>query len=912
MIYKLLKYSLALTLATVVFQLSAQNEFAHLFGQLKDEGTRKKLDGCQVQVFKDGSQFDVYDAGTTGKYEFKLPLGFTYDIKFSKPDYLSKIIRIDTRNIPEEERYGGFDMNIDGTLFPYREGFNTDILKDPLAIAKYDDVGDELAFDFDYSEGKAKMIQAEFKRLDDIAKNFEKLKKEFDDLVKEGDQAMIEKKYDGAIKNYKAALAIFPKDEPVKGKLADAQAKFDALNADKELEAKYQKAVKDGDDLFKGKKYPEAKKKFEEAKKLKEKETYPKEMLYQIDLAMQDMEKRNEYDALVADADKKFNNKDYAVSIDTYRQASAMYPVESYPKDQIVKAEAALKNLLAGEAEKLRIQKEYDDKIALAARNFSEDKLEQAISNYKEASFVKPEETLPKEKIAEIEALIAERKAKGDADAAMANANAEKERIEKEFNALILAADELFAKEAWLDSRSKYVAALKVKAEAQYPKSRIERIDMELSKKDDDLERLRQKAIADSLAALRLASMTTGLSRKDELQKQAKEDFERRKLAQEEQRIAEAEKLNKKKRERNFTIEVDEAAEDEVEQYYREAKAKEDAARYNEIKQKLDENNSFYTRNEKKSTDLIAQREDDIVVKKESIKEMQAEGDSWHGRAVADTERKKGEANKDQSAYKQRSDNRLLESESEIQKKKDASASLSQNDRNRAAKVSEMTDNKDRFAKNNEGYEKRGDALRTDNKLTTEREKTEQSQLAFDGEEVRKENEQHVASRLEEEQKRDADEAKAAKERISNATMLVDEKKATQESLDDGKETIISDRATAIDGQKQEMELDKMEKELKSANDRFDSRNAAFELKAGEPKSEDEYLAVPGTDGLKEGVVENSYKDGNKMITERTLKVGNKVDTYKKVVSKTAIYYFKNDRSITEVMWRQETTTEPE
>jgi hypothetical protein len=37
------------------------------------------------------------------------------------------------------------------------------------------------------------------------------------------------------------------------------------------------------------------------------------------------------------------------------------------------------------------------------------------------------------------------------------------------------------------------------------------------------------------------------------------------------------------------------------------------------------------------------------------------------------------------------------------------------------------------------------------------------------------------------------------------------------------------------------------------------------------------------------------------------VKRGNKVDTYRKVVSKTGVYYFKNNRSITEEIWTRET-----
>jgi hypothetical protein len=115
-----------------------------------------------------------------------------------------------------------------------------------------------------------------------------------------------------------------------------------------------------------------------------------------------------------------------------------------------------------------------------------------------------------------------------------------------------------------------------------------------------------------------------------------------------------------------------------------------------------------------------------------------------------------------------------------------------------------------------------------------------------------------------------------------------------------------------IEKTKQDQEYGEMEMEMESANKRYESRKSAFEKKVGEPKDEKDYLPVPGTEELKEGVTEESYQLGNKMVTERSVKVGNKVDNYKKVVSKTGIYFFCNGRSITEQAWRQATLAEPE
>lgn len=907
---KLFRYPLLLALSVLFLQTSAQNEFAHVFGQLKDNTSKKKLEGCLVQVMKDGMLFDSYDAGASGKYDFKLPLGFTYDIKFSKDTYLAKIIRIDTRNIPEEDRYGGFDMNVDGTLFPYREGFNTDLLKDPMAVASYDKNGDGFGFDAGYSEKKQKMINEEFKRLDDIEKNFAKLKEDFDNYVKTGDQKVLEKKYADAVSNYKMALAIFPKEEPVKVKLADAQAKLDAENANKDAEAKYKKLIDDGDAAFKGEKWDAAMKNFKDATKLKPTEKYPKEMIYQIEQAMAGASRKAEYDAVIADADKKFNNNDFAVAIERYKIASTMYPTEDYPKSQILKAEAAIKDLLALESERLRIQKEYDDKITLAERSVGEDKLEQAITHYKAASSIKPLEQMPKDKIKELESLIADRKAQRELNDAAALANAEKERIEKEFNDIIAAADALFVAEQLTEARGKYEQALGVKADALYPKSKIETIDLLLAQRDEKNKADLAKAAQDSLDAINLAAQLALADKLRLEEEQQRLDAERRRQELEELRLAEEAKLKAKRK--NWDSNADENAEDEVEEFYRHAAATEYKALVDSIAQRKRDNELYAQQKLNESQSQISVNRSKIKTSYENQLELSSIGSSIQNAAIADNERKKKDTNKDQKEYRQRESFQIMENERSIETKKEASEAVAGTDRVRTAMIADNDRKKAETQRNEVKYRSKGDAQIAGNKMEKEGEKKSFETMAFTGEQVRKENEILVESKIHDEQIRQNDLRMSADQNILNTAIGIENEKDEANALGDGKGIDARKKAQEIDLKKQDLEYTERQRANKSSNERYEARKEAFSKKTGEPKSEEEYLPVPGTEDLKEGVTENSYKLGNKMVTERIVKVGNKVDKYKKVVSKTAIYYFRNGQSITEVTWREATLSDPD
>jgi tetratricopeptide (TPR) repeat protein len=909
MVNGILKYFLLCCAALLSHSLYSQNEIAHVFGQLKDQNTKKKLEGVTVQVFKDGMVFDTYNAGTTGKYDFKLPLGFTYDIKFSKSgEYLAKVIRIDTRNIPEEDRYGGFDMNVDGTLFPYRQGFNTDLLREPLAKATYNPSEDGLSFDFAYSEQKAKEIDAEFKRLDEIEKNLAKLKADFEKFIKDGDQKMLEKKYADAITNYRGALGVFPDDPTAKTKLADAQAKLDEENANKDLEARYKKLLEEGDAFFEQKKYTEARDRFTKAKDLKN-QAYEKEMLHKIDLAVSDGQNRAIYTALIEDADKKFTNKDYAVSIEKYKEASKLYPTESYPKDQILKAESALKDLLANEAERMRLEKEYQDKLALGARSQDEEKLEQAIGHYKAASELKPSEQFPKDKIVELEALIEQRRAQKELDDANAAENAERERIEKEYQEIIAAADGLFTEQKLPEARERYEAALLVKSEAQYPKSKIETIDLLLAQLAQN-EANAAQAMADSLAASAEAERLAAEQRLAELLEQERLDQERKRKELEDARLAAEAKLAARKRKWDSNVDVE--AEDQVERYYREAAQKEYANKVRVAQQDVLEFVAFFEQKDKDSDVLVSVNRERVKNQFETQSELASIGSSIQSAAIADNERKKKENGGQQGEASKRADGRIRDTKEKVEKKKVEQAAIQQNDRYRKKNVEKNQDLIDRTAKQNEQFERKGSTQTAENAMKIEVTRSKQQSVGDTGEQRRKQKANQVEFVKKEAVIQERDDKQGADQRITNTQLKIDQKKDEAIAFTEGKEIKARENAVDIERQKRDAEYAERQREGKSSNERYEARKEAFEKKAGEPKKEEEYKVIPGTENLKQGVTENSYKLGNKMVTERLVKVGNKVEKYKKVVSKTAIYFFRDGQSISEETWKQATLEEPD
>ncbi|MBL7941276.1 MAG: hypothetical protein JNM00_00825, partial [Flavobacteriales bacterium] len=405
---------LATCLAANVSFAQKGNE-AKIYGQVKDRDTDKKLESVEVVVLKDGSPFDSYMVEGSGRYEFYVPLGSIYDVKFIKAGYISKFVRLDTKSIPDEDRAGGFSLVVDMGLFLEVPGFNLNILNEPIGKASFNPIKNAMDWDYDHTDRMQAKIDAEFKRLEDLAANMDKLKKEFDELVLKGDQKVMEKKYLEAMGKYEAALKIFPDDAPAQKKYDDAKKKYDEEMSAKEDEAKYQKYLTDGEKYLKAGSYADARTNYEAARDMRPSERLPKDKLDEISRLESEQGKRKEYDALIVAADSKFNSEDYETAITKYEAADKLFPNETYPNEQIAKARAALDKLLSDEAKRLEREKRYNDLITLGDRNIKDKDYLVARANFVEAQGIKPEEQLPQDRIDEIDQILADLEAQKDA-----------------------------------------------------------------------------------------------------------------------------------------------------------------------------------------------------------------------------------------------------------------------------------------------------------------------------------------------------------------------------------------------------------------------------------------------------------------------------------------------------------------
>ncbi|NNE54820.1 MAG: hypothetical protein HKN32_02275, partial [Flavobacteriales bacterium] len=149
----------------------------------------------------------------------------------------------------------------------------------------------------------------------------------------------------------------------------------------------------------------------------------------------------------------------------------------------------------------------------------------------------------------------------------------------------------------------------------------------------------------------------------------------------------------------------------------------------------------------------------------------------------------------------------------------------------------------------------------------------------------------------------------AANERLDGLSYDTEKAKKSFRDISAGKEKLSESNTLTTEKLKRENQAFLSEKEREASNQRYDKRKELFDKDHGQKKHVDDYILPEGAEDLPEGISENSYQlnEGRMTVIERTVKIGNRVQHYRKVISKTGTYYFKNDRSITEQIWKSET-----
>ncbi|MCB2218758.1 MAG: tetratricopeptide repeat protein [Bacteroidetes bacterium] len=269
----------------------------------------------------------------------------------------------------------------------------------------------------------------------------------YDDAVYRAEKYEKYNRFDEAIAEYEKALAVFPDKQEPKDRIAELNTK--KVEFEKAVDA-YDEIVTNADRLFGLKYYENARIEYEKAFQARPDEDYPQVKIKEIDKLLV---KKKDYDILVDQADEMYMNKQLQKAKENYQAALKIYPAESYPKDMIEKINSSLQDKLG--KDELYQQSVKQGDAFLAARDYTN-----ALSEYQNASDLKPEESYPKNKIKEVNAIIDQQEAD-----------------EQTYNLAIKNGDAYLNAQSYAAAKKEFETARSIKPDEPYPNEKLKAIN---------------------------------------------------------------------------------------------------------------------------------------------------------------------------------------------------------------------------------------------------------------------------------------------------------------------------------------------------------------------------------------------------------------------------------------------------
>ena len=422
-----------------------------------------KLVGVSVEFFRDNVSFAKVSTASSGKYSpVEAEYGHVYKVVFSKDGYVSKSVVIDAK-----KGFFAEDINEKKT---YLDELGTSLINQQpnidysvvtsRPVAKAHIDPSTGHLDFDFGYINTRKKEID-KFIAALASADNENEQKFDQLVKAGDNAVGSELYDNAIAKYKEALKI-KDDNNVSAKITDAENKRKEFEEQKAINEEFNKAIKKGDQLLASNDFDGSVVAYKNAKAIKPDDSLPDEKIK----AANDKQKLaddaalfKEYNDKMREADIQFKANKLQEAEGLYKEASQIKPSEKAPKDKIAEIEALLNS-------RNELEGKYNSLIISGDLAMKEEKYDEAISVFEEASALKQSEAYPKKQITKAREL--------------SDSKAEKALQQKKYDDLVSKGTGEFSSENWESAQLTFKEALRIFPDEQLPKDKLAEIEVKL------------------------------------------------------------------------------------------------------------------------------------------------------------------------------------------------------------------------------------------------------------------------------------------------------------------------------------------------------------------------------------------------------------------------------------------------
>lgn len=332
--------------------------------------------------------------------------------------------------------------------------------------------------------------------------------KKYEQAMNEGDKLMNSGQYEEARTKYQKALTMYPEDREAEKRISEINRK---IGEDKKNEQEYNNIVAEADRLFAAKDYDNARKKYDEAIQAIPQNSYPREKIAEINkIAVENQQaaqKQQQYDNYIAKANVAFNAQNYAAAKQLYQQALMVKPDASLPQQKISELEPLMAAQKQKELAKHEKEKSYQEAMTMGQNAMLAGDYETAKQHFNRALLLQPNQSLPQKKIAEAEKAI---EAKYIADM-----QAQKAAEQKRLNDALNEGDNYFNQKNYVAARAAYQKALEINPKDSYAQQRLNRTNSLLAaqaaEKQKELENAYNASIEKGDALVAAGSYQLGI-----------------------------------------------------------------------------------------------------------------------------------------------------------------------------------------------------------------------------------------------------------------------------------------------------------------------------------------------------------------------------------------------------------------
>ncbi|MDP2114465.1 MAG: hypothetical protein Q8K69_10460, partial [Bacteroidota bacterium] len=338
----------------------------------------------------------------------------------------------------------------------------------------------------------------------------------FIELQANAEKEVLSLNYDESIRLLNDALKIKQRDASVQKRIEDIQGLKKQQLLAKEKEEKeeerllalatannqaFNDAIASADKAFGENDFNTAKSGYEKALSIKAADPVAKQKLGQAEAQLAQLAKMTQaYNTAITAANKHVGDKRYQEAKEKYQEALSLKPEETLPKEQIAKIDALLQELMTAE----ETNRLYIERVNAGQEAFRQNNLKESRDAFMKARELKPSEPLPPIRIAEINTMIAQLEETARLAALEEAQRLAREKANREqYNNELAVADKAFAEKEYKAARTYYSNALSVLPNEKYPKDQISKIDELIAKRAEISMLEQQKAMRDSLMKVR-------------------------------------------------------------------------------------------------------------------------------------------------------------------------------------------------------------------------------------------------------------------------------------------------------------------------------------------------------------------------------------------------------------------------